>query len=79
MTMSYKQIKLQIYPDGKVKADIIGFKGKKCIDYISVLEQLLDAETIDSEWTQEYLLEDSLIISDEITMMTSKQSTKQGV
>jgi|LakMenEpi03Aug12_release.lakeMendotaPanAssembly.Ray.scaffolds.fasta_scaffold2920288_2 hypothetical protein len=77
--MSYKQIKLQIYPDGKVKADIIGFKGKKCIDYISVLEQLLDAETIDSEWTQEYLLEDSLIISDEITMMTSKQSTKQGV
>jgi hypothetical protein len=44
-----------------------------------VLEQLLDAETIDSEWTQEYLLEDSLIISDEITMMTSKQSTKQGV
>ena len=77
--MSYKQIKLQIYSDGKVKADIIGFKGKKCTDYISVLEQLLDAETIDSEWTQEYLLEDSLIISNEITMMTSKQSTKQGV
>lgn len=77
--MSYKQIKLKIYPDGKVKADIIGFKGKKCTDYISVLEQLLDAETIDSEWTQEYLFEDSLIISNEITMMTSKQSTKKGV
>ncbi|WP_338552777.1 DUF2997 domain-containing protein [Paenibacillus sp. KS-LC4] len=52
--MSSKQIRVRIYPDGKIEADVLGFKGKGCTDYISILEQLLDAETIDSEYTAEY-------------------------
>ncbi|RCK13145.1 DUF2997 domain-containing protein [Bacillus licheniformis] len=31
-----------------------GIKGPKCRDYIRVLEQLLEAETIDSSYTAEY-------------------------
>ena len=75
--MSHKQIKLQIFPDGQVKADVVGFQGKKCADYISVLEQLLDAETTDSEWTADYYLEESLVSTD-INKIPMKQTTEAG-
>lgn len=52
--MANKQLRVQIFPDGQIKADVIGVKGKTCTDYIEILEQLLDAETIDSEYTAEY-------------------------
>lgn len=52
--MSKKQIRVQIFADGQIKADVIGVKGKACMDYIDLLEQLLDAETVDSEYTAEY-------------------------
>ncbi|AZK45383.1 DUF2997 domain-containing protein [Paenibacillus lentus] len=52
--MAKKQIRVQIFPDGQIQADVIGIKGKSCTDYIEILEQLLDAETIDSEYTEEY-------------------------
>jgi len=52
--MASKQIRVRIFPDGQIKAEVIGVKGKSCADYIQVLEQLLDAETIDSEYTAEY-------------------------
>lgn len=56
--MNQKQIKLKIFPDGRVQAEVLGFRGKKCTDYISILEQMLDAEAIDSERTFEYYLEE---------------------
>lgn len=49
-----KQIKIQIYPDGRIQADIAGVKGKKCTDYIRILEEILDAEAVDSSYTAEY-------------------------
>jgi hypothetical protein len=49
-----KKIRVQIFRDGTIKADVMGIKGKSCTDYIEVLEQLLDAEVIDSEYTSEY-------------------------
>lgn len=52
--MADKQIRVRIYPDGQIKADVLGVKGKACVDYIHVLEQLLDAEVTDSEYTAEY-------------------------
>lgn len=68
-----KQIKLKIFPDGQVQAEVLGFRGKKCTDYISVLEQLLDAETIDSERTQEYYLDEN-----EFVRVPQAQSVGQG-
>lgn len=56
--MTQRQIKLKIFPDGQVQAEVQGFRGKKCADYISILEQMLDAEAIDSERTPEYALEE---------------------
>jgi hypothetical protein len=57
-----KQIKLKIFRDGQVQAEVLGFRGKKCTDFISILEQLLDAEAIDSERTPEYYLEEPEVL-----------------
>lgn len=54
-----RRIQLKILPNGEVKAEISGFRGKQCVEYISVLEALLDAETIESERTAEYWLEET--------------------
>lgn len=59
-----KQINLKILPNGEIKAEIAGFQGTECLDYISVLERLLDAETIDSKRTPEYYLTEQQNLTD---------------
>jgi myosin-crossreactive antigen len=49
-----KKIIIKITEDGKIFAETLGMKGKQCLEYIQILEELLDAETIDSEFTHEY-------------------------
>lgn len=49
-----QRIQLRVYPDGRIEAVTQGVKGKKCTDYIAVLEELLRAETIQSAYTPEY-------------------------
>ena len=49
-----KQIKLRIYPTGKLEAETNGIKGKACLDYISILEKLTASTTVDSDFTAEY-------------------------
>ncbi|WP_349409946.1 DUF2997 domain-containing protein [Pseudalkalibacillus sp. SCS-8] len=52
--MNKKKIKIRIGEDGQIFAETIGLKGKECLTYIEQLEKLLDAETIDSNYTAEY-------------------------
>lgn len=49
-----KSISLRIYPNGKIQAGTQGIKGKACLDYISIIEQLTMARTEDSDFTDEY-------------------------
>ena len=49
-----KQIQIRIYPDGKIKAETKGIKGKGCTGYIKLIENLLDAKAVDSGYTAEY-------------------------
>ena len=56
-----KQIKLRICTDGKIEAETCGVKGKACLDYISVLERLTGAVTVDSDFTPEYRERDDLL------------------
>ena len=49
-----KKINLRIYPNGTVEAETDGIKGKACLDYISILESLTGATTVDSDFTAEY-------------------------
>lgn len=59
-----KQLRVQIFQDGQIQAEVLGIKGKKCTDYISILEELLEAETFDSEYTPEYYEKEELEISE---------------
>ncbi|MFD1706126.1 DUF2997 domain-containing protein [Siminovitchia sediminis] len=52
--MKDKKLKIKIAEDGSVFAETIGIKGKDCLEYIELLEELLDAETVDSRYTEEY-------------------------
>jgi hypothetical protein len=59
-----KQLRIQIFQDGQIQAETLGIKGKDCTDYISILEELLEAETIDSEYTSEYYESEKLELSE---------------
>lgn len=49
-----KQIRIRIYPDGRIESQTVNIKGKTCLKYIKPLESLLDAKVVDSEFTSEY-------------------------
>jgi hypothetical protein len=49
-----RQISLRIHTDGKIEAETHGVKGKACLDYIRIVEQLTGARTVDSGFTGEY-------------------------
>ena len=49
-----KSITLRIRRDGIVEAETHGMKGRECLPYITQLEELLEAEAFDSDYTQEY-------------------------
>ena len=52
--MKDKQLIVQVRPDGSVHAETLGMYGDECLDYISVLEDMLDAETTASSFTEAY-------------------------
>lgn len=58
-----KQLKLKIYADGKIEAETHGVKGKACLDYISILEKLTGAVTVDSAFTNEYRQTDEVLVN----------------
>lgn len=49
-----RQLQIRIFPDGKIEGKTLGIQGKKCTDYISILEQMLKARAIESAYTDEY-------------------------
>lgn len=60
-----KRIQLRVYPDGRIEAEVQGVKGKTCTDYIAVLEELLEAETIQSAFTPEYFETEEVVVRQE--------------
>lgn len=49
-----RRIVVTVNRDGSIKAETLGIKGKTCLDYVPLLEELLEAETIESEFTADY-------------------------
>jgi hypothetical protein len=49
-----EQIVVRVAPDGTISAETRGMKGAKCLDYVAVLEELLEASTTSSAFTAEY-------------------------
>ncbi len=48
------KLKIKIRPDGTIEMETLGIKGKKCLDYAKVLEQLADVKIETTEKTKEY-------------------------
>jgi hypothetical protein len=52
--MDQKQLIVRISPDGSINAETRNLYGDECLDYITVLEDLLDAQTVTSSFTEDY-------------------------
>ena len=49
-----KHIKIKLLPDGRIEALTHDIKGKACLDYLPLLEDVLEAKAVDSNFTSEY-------------------------
>lgn len=49
-----KQIRIKIGQNGTIEAETLGIKGKDCLKYLERIEQLTNAVTVDSRFTDEY-------------------------
>ncbi|MFC0187119.1 DUF2997 domain-containing protein [Fictibacillus aquaticus] len=67
-----QRIKIEIGPDGKIKAETLGLKGKECLEFLEKLENMLDAETVDSAFTDEYYETSQLVDKQSITQQSRR-------
>jgi hypothetical protein len=49
-----EKVVVRIFPDGRIQAETKGIKGEKCTDLIPILEELLHADAIKAEYTEEF-------------------------
>ena len=47
-------MQIRIFPDGKVQGTIRGIKGKRCTDYISLIEEMTNCRILTSDYTPEF-------------------------
>lgn len=52
--MDRRQLIVSVRPDGTVGAETRNIYGDECLDFITVLEDLLDAETQSSSYTEDH-------------------------
>jgi len=62
--MAKKQLKITLLPNGEIKMQTIGIKGKKCLDYVQMLKLLADAKITKQELTDEYYETDETVINE---------------
>ncbi|MCL1933465.1 MAG: DUF2997 domain-containing protein [Candidatus Azobacteroides sp.] len=67
-----KRFIISIDKNGFVTAEVSGAKGKKCLDYIALLEDILEGKTISKEYTQEYY-ERQVVSNEEQYIKTEQQ------
>ncbi|MDR2252845.1 MAG: DUF2997 domain-containing protein [Bifidobacteriaceae bacterium] len=64
-----ERIRLRIAPDGSIVAETLGITGAKCVEVIPMLEELLEAQTVESAFTADYNTAtqmDSVDVDDEL-------------
>ena len=49
-----KQMKVRLLPDGSIKAETVGVKGKTCLKYMMLLEEMMNASIKDSSFKEEF-------------------------
>ncbi len=58
-----KKMKIRLLPNGEIQMETQGIKGKKCLDYIKVLQQLVNVKITDTQLTNEYYETESEMIT----------------
>lgn len=48
------KIQIRLRPDGGIDAETLGIKGKSCLDFIQVLEKIMAARAIDSDYKPDF-------------------------
>lgn len=61
-----KQIRVKISNNGAIQAETLGMKGKECLKYLERIEQMTNAVTIDSNFTEEYYETNEVLYSEEV-------------
>ncbi|MEK5165736.1 DUF2997 domain-containing protein [Paenibacillus sp. FSL R5-0527] len=57
-----EKIQIRICPDGRIEVETLGITGEKCKDVIGLLEELLDAEVVETTLKPEFYETDGLKI-----------------
>ena len=52
--MAKKCLKIKLLPNGEVQMHTEGVKGKICLDYVKLLEEIADVKITSQELTSEY-------------------------
>lgn len=55
-----KRLRVAVAADGAVSVETVGFSGPECLDQIALLEDLLDATTVQSRFTEDYYRNNNL-------------------
>lgn len=66
-----QKVQIRILKDGTIEAVTNGIKGDKCVNYISILENLLEAETTHSSYTSEYYETEQEIYNEQTIIQTN--------
>jgi hypothetical protein len=63
--MSQKRIQINIDAEGNIKAETLGIHGQRCLDYVSILEDMLDAQSVESRFTADYAISEVELTADQ--------------
>ncbi len=73
------QLVVTIGPDGRVRAETKGVIGPACLNYIPLLEELLDAEAVSSEFTADYTRTTMQATSEELAQQVAMEDDRGGL
>jgi hypothetical protein len=74
--MENHELRIEIGKDGKVRVETTGVKGKACLEYIKLVEQIV-GKSLGQELTQEYYEPDSRVQIDAAEQQRQQQR-RQG-
>ena len=56
-----KTVEIRLSPDGSVTAETHGMTGKSCLAYMALLEELMQASVVDSEFTKDFYAQETVV------------------
>lgn len=59
-----KKMQIKLMPNGEIRMETHGVKGKKCDDYVELFKQLVNVNIVDLQHTDEYYETETIIESD---------------